>query len=169
MDNNLADFTDNERLVKANMTVEVPGYLVTPEFPGSPNGVRSYTSAPTITFDVSLSGVPPETPVGNVTSNNVDNHILTQVETDDNVGPLQAIGTSPVATNESVQGYGRQGSAIGLKTAPLNNFRNQTQEITYEVDPVTGERKKILARVTNHNPRKGEKVLVTLNPDKLFR
>lgn len=169
MDNNLTDFTDNERLVKANMSAEVPGYLVTPNFPGSPTGIRTYTSAPTITFDVSLSGVPPETHGGNVMSTNVDNHILTQVETDDNVGPLQSIGTSAVATNESVQGYGRQGSAIRSQDIPLNNFRNQTQEIEYEVDPVTGERKKILARITTRNPRKGEKVLITLNPDKLFR
>ena len=169
MDNNLSDFTDNERLVKANMTVEVPGYLVTPEFPGSPNGVRTYTSAPTITFDVSLSGVPPETHSGNVMSTNVDNHILTQVETDDLQGPVQAIGTSAVATNESIQGYGRAGSAISRSDMPLNNFRSQTQEIEYVTDPVTGEKKKILARVTTHNPRKGEKVLVTLNPDKLFR
>lgn len=169
MDNNLTDFTDNERLVKANMTAEVPGYLVAPSFPGSPNGVRSYTSAPTITFDVSLSGVPPETHSGNLMSTNVDNHILTQVETDDSQGPIQAIGTSAVATNESVQGYGRQGSAITRADRQLNNFRSQTQEIEYEVDPVTGEKKKILARVTTRNPRKGEKVLITLNPDKVFR
>ena len=169
MDNNLADFTDNERLIKANMTAEVPGYLVAPEFPGSPNGVRVYTSAPTITFDMTLSGVPPETHGGNVNSTNVDNHILTQIATEDNVGPLQSIGTSPVATNESIQGYGREGSAISLKDRPLNNFRTQTQEIEYTVDPITGEKKKIVARVTSHNLRKGEKTLISLNPDKVFR
>jgi len=170
MATNLDDFTDQERLVKATLTAEVPGYLVAPEFPGSPNGIRVYTSAPTITFDVSLSGVPQDDPGGNVMSTNVDNHILTQVETDDNVGPLQAIGTSAVATNESVQGYGRQGSAIGVKSNPaLNNNRTQTQEVTYSVDPVTGEKRTILARVTTSIPRKGEKVLTNINPDKLFR
>ena len=170
MASNLDDFTDQERLVKATLSAEVPGYLIAPDFPGSPNGIRTYTSAPTITFDLSLSGVPQETPQGNVKSTNVDNHILTQVETDDNVGPTQMVGTSVVATNESVQGYGRQGSAIGIKNeiAP-NNFRSQTQEIQYEIDPVTGEKKSLLARVTSHNPRKGEKILITLNPDKLFR
>jgi hypothetical protein len=170
MASNLDDFTDQERLIKATISAEVPGYLVAPNFPGSPNGIRTYTSAPTITFDLSISGVPRETPQGNVISTNVDNHILTQVETDDNLGPTQMVGTSPVATNESVQGYGRNGSAIGVKNevAP-NNFRSQTQEIQYEIDPVTGERKSILARVTSHIPRKGEKILIALNPDKLFR
>ena len=74
-----------------------------------------------------------------------------------------------MATNESIQGYGREGSAISLKDRPLNNFRTQTQEIEYTVDPITGEKKKIVARVTSHNLRKGEKTLISLNPDKVFR
>ena len=47
---NLDDFTDSERIIKHNFTVTIPGYVINPKHPGLPNLVRTYVSAPVLSF-----------------------------------------------------------------------------------------------------------------------
>jgi hypothetical protein len=47
---NLDDFTDSERVIKHTFSVTVPGYIINPKHPGMPKMLRSYISAPNISF-----------------------------------------------------------------------------------------------------------------------
>jgi|18_taG_2_1085343.scaffolds.fasta_scaffold00126_14 hypothetical protein len=47
---NLDEFTDSERIIKHTFSVTIPGYIINPRHPGLPNLVRTYTSAPVISF-----------------------------------------------------------------------------------------------------------------------
>jgi hypothetical protein len=47
---NLDDFTDSERIIKHTFSVTIPGYILNPKHPGLPNLVRTYTSAPVVSF-----------------------------------------------------------------------------------------------------------------------
>ena len=47
---NFDDFSDDERIIKYTITVEVTGYIVNPTFPGGESTIRKYISAPQITF-----------------------------------------------------------------------------------------------------------------------
>jgi len=53
LENNIEDYTDDERRLQCVITMNVNGYIIGPSFPGAPNDIRRYVSAPTISFDVS--------------------------------------------------------------------------------------------------------------------
>ncbi len=47
---NLDEFTENERIIKHQFSVTVPGYIINPKHPGMPKLIRKYVSAPQINF-----------------------------------------------------------------------------------------------------------------------
>lgn len=49
---NLDEFTESERIIKHSFTVTIPGYIINPKHPGMPKLLRSYISAPEISFGV---------------------------------------------------------------------------------------------------------------------
>ena len=49
---NLDEFTESERIIKHSFTVTIPGYIINPKHPGLPKLLRSYISAPEISFGV---------------------------------------------------------------------------------------------------------------------
>lgn len=52
--NNFDSFVDEERLVKTSIGLNVVGYIINPDFPGSNNMARKYYSSPKISFDTSF-------------------------------------------------------------------------------------------------------------------
>jgi hypothetical protein len=54
-DNNTSDFSDTERIIKITMNIEVPAYLILPSSDGIPTGIKKYTSAPVIAFEMKNS------------------------------------------------------------------------------------------------------------------
>lgn len=52
-ENNIDNYTDDERILKATIEMNVTGYIVNPQFPGAPSEIRRYVSAPKISFDIS--------------------------------------------------------------------------------------------------------------------
>jgi hypothetical protein len=91
--NNFDDFTDDERLVRYSFSVEVPGYIVNPKYPGSLPSHRRYISAPQITFDTThISAVPEMSRIEGVPSGNPSDYILQDVETMDFPLPSQTVG-----------------------------------------------------------------------------
>ena len=48
---NFDSYTDDERLIKASVTMSVIGYLINPSFPGAPSPFRRYVSAPKVQFE----------------------------------------------------------------------------------------------------------------------
>ena len=49
-DNNFDSMTDDERIIKYNFTITIPGYILNSRIPGLANQMRSYFSAPMIDF-----------------------------------------------------------------------------------------------------------------------
>jgi hypothetical protein len=52
-DNNIDEFTDQERIIRYSFSIKANGYIIAPQYPGSPAYVRRYISAPKVEFDVS--------------------------------------------------------------------------------------------------------------------
>jgi hypothetical protein len=164
--NNFDGFNDEERVVKATITAEVPGYLILPEVNGIPNGIRSYISAPTISFGAYIgdSENTQETPVN---SGKVDTYILSEVATEDTERPSGVVGENGKSQAESQAGADRadasrvlrdvrpSGSAVGN----TDSVKTRTRRVVYDVDPVTGKRGRVVGHVVDSNPRKGEEVI----------
>ena len=51
---NLDEFTDSERIIKHSFSVTIPGYIINPKHPGMPKLLRSYISAPQLSFSVNM-------------------------------------------------------------------------------------------------------------------
>ena len=54
---NLDNFTEDERIIKHSFSVTIPGYVLNPKHPGMPKMIRSYVSAPELSFGVYLGDV----------------------------------------------------------------------------------------------------------------
>lgn len=172
--NNFDGFNDDERVVKATITAEVPGYLVLPEVRGIPNGVRSYISAPTISFGAYIgdSESTQETPV---MSGKVDTYILSDVSTDDTERPSGAVGENGKSQTESLAGGDRADSSRmtrdvkteGSSVGNTDTVKSRTRKVIYDIDPVTGKRGRVVGRVVDANPRKGEEVIAVSDFAKL--
>jgi hypothetical protein len=161
---NFDSFTDDERLVKSSITVEVPAYMILPSFPNSPNGVRKFVSAPVISFGYSSdeSSSPQETLLK---SGKVDPYLLSSVSTEDSPVPGMSIGESGKTQTESMAGAYRQGattSTLSVNDSAVGNVgsnlkkRKTTQ--TYDIDPVTGEKREVRVYVSTVISSKGEQV-----------
>lgn len=160
--NNFDSFTDEERIVKASIAVEVPAYMILPTFPNSPNGVRRFISAPVLSFGsmTSESTDPQETLIK---SGKVDPYLLSSVSTEDSPVPGMSIGESGKDQAESFAGAYRQGaststtrtndSAVGQVGSDL---RKRSKVVTYDEDPITGEKRKIRVYVSTKVSSKGE-------------
>lgn len=92
-DTNYADFTDAERYIKYSMSLNATGYLIAPNILGGKTALRSFLSAPQISFDVldeyenidpQLSGAPVDP--------NPDAHIFDDLATEDSFAPAQGVG-----------------------------------------------------------------------------
>jgi len=172
--NNFDGFNDEERVAKATITAEVPGYLILPEVRGIPSGIRSYISAPTISFGAYIgdSERSQETPVP---SGKVDTYILSEVATDDTERPSGTVGENGKSQAESQAGADRadasrvlrdikpNGSAVGN----TDTVKTRTRRVVYDIDPVTGKRGRVVGHVVDANPRKGEEVIAISDFSKL--
>lgn len=164
--NNFDNFNDEERLVKATISAEVPGYLILPEIEGIPSGIRSYMSAPTVSFGTYIgdSERVQETPL---ISGKVEPFILSEVATDDNVRPSASIAEGGKSAAEAYGGADRNDvsllagdlrpddSAVGN----VGKIPSRTRRVVWESDPVTGKPGRVAAKVTDVSPQKGEQTI----------
>ena len=149
LDNNFSDFSESERVVKATISAEVPSYLVLPNFTGSPNGMRSYVSAPQISFEASLIGADykiEESPLPepNIESGTEESFILSDLETADSPAYPKQIGIP--------------GSTDAAARVDPKNPRYSVQRLA--IDPRTGEPTNTFVRVIDSNSKKGETVIM---------
>ena len=177
---NVDDFTGDERLVRYTFNVTVPAYLIAAKYPGSQSPLRSFVSAPEITFSVQdgpdgqfdylKSGFP---------SGDVDAYILQDALTDADGLPGGAVGESPLRSAMTSNGHAIVGAAItnvdprmasvpgkGIVTDQQDSARiggasagPGTKTVTFTTDPFTGQQVKKTAIVRSRNSRVGETVL----------
>jgi hypothetical protein len=153
---NFDDFTDSERIVKQSFDIKVNAYLVLPDYPGSPNGLRRSISAPNIEFKVEgITEQLVENLNANVPSGSPNAYILDEMSTIGDGLPGQAIGVNNFASNQSRIGENQTQSSI---IADANNSHemsvigghsgaeNEIVFYRYEIDPFSGKRKKVAIR-----------------------
>lgn len=100
-DTNYADFTDAERYIKYNMSINATGYIIAPNIEGGKTALRSFISAPEVSFDSSVTNFIDLGPQqgGPVVDPNVDAHIFDDLATEDSYAPSQMV---------SIDGYNNQ-------------------------------------------------------------
>jgi len=148
--NNFDDFTDSERIVRNTFTVEVPGYIVNPDYPGSTPTHRRYISAPSISFDMTqVNSVPDKILVEGIPSGNPNDYILQDVKTKDDPGVARVAGGKAAVPGNYYKNTSVGGSQAG--NTPLTVKR-------VEIDPVTGQTIKKQLTMTTRIQRKGETV-----------
>jgi len=174
-DNNLADYSDSERLIKVGLTAEVPGYLILPQFPGASNGMRSYVSAPSISFS-SVSEDEIDSYVAPIDSGNADSYVLSDIEVDgfpsipDQIGiagstisEVKAGGSRPYVRtaqpNPNPELSGRGSNTEPVMIGKTTRVKSQDRFVTLDSDPYTGKKGRYRFRVTDSTPSKGEEVL----------
>ena len=168
-DVNFDNFSDDERLVKCTITMRVFAYLVAPRSLGQPSPIRRYVSAPSISFSIHEGmGVSKEPSEGAaVTSNEVNDHVLSDLTHELESDPKQAI-----AGQNSKQ---IQSKLDSLGTTTLNNNIGSLGQLKKIVskDQLTGKDKVTEVRVTEQNKKAGETVFKPNDPlvklDDLFR
>jgi hypothetical protein len=149
--NNFDDFTDDERIIKYTLTVEVPGYIVNPTYPGSQPTHRKYISAPQITFDMTqVSGIPSQIEVAGIRSGDPGDYILQDLNTISDPAVSHLVAKDGVAANSKFY----KTTMVGGESSgndPLRVKRVYT-------DPDTGELVKQELKIKTRNQRKGETV-----------
>lgn len=153
---NFTDSSDAERLIKVTMNVEVPAYLILPEFPGAPNGLRKYISSPQVEFSGDDSGADN---TSTVKSGNPDAYVLNEIETEDDIALADAVGHDMLARTEDAlnsPGVGRSSSPVGNQK-PL---QSKSTVRSYDSNPFTGQGGPVTATITQSVLSKGEEVIV---------
>ena len=123
-DSNYADFTDAERYVKYNMTINATGYIIAPNILGGKTALRSYMSAPEVSFDVFEEHVNLDPHVDGVADPNPDAHIFDDLSTEDSLVPVNMIGIDSKKNADELQEIDQsQGFASSL------NLKKYTSDV----------------------------------------
>ena len=148
---NFDDFSDDERIIKYTLSVEVTGYIINPSFPGEESTIRKYISAPQITFDMTqVSAMPESIVVAGIPSGKPDDYIMQDLNTMDDPRKAGVIGGDAVTPNPAYY----KTTTVGGTTAGKEPL---TVERVYQ-DEVTGEMVKQKLNIKSRNQRKGETV-----------
>lgn len=156
-DNNTDDFTDAERIIRYNFDIKVNGYIVAPQYQGSPAYVRRYVSAPTVEFSTfATSG---KTLVQSVSpvSGNPDKYILEDLYSETNEDIRSSVGSRiEEDVIRSLDVHNDNGSAtIG---GYGKNLHSNTRTVVTNRSLFTGEQTNNIVTIKSVNSRKGETV-----------
>ncbi len=92
-DTNYADFTDAERYIKYSMNISTTGYIIAPNIQGGKTALRSFLSAPEISFEVLGNPTDLDPQInGSVVDPDPNAHIYDDLSTEDSYSPAQNIG-----------------------------------------------------------------------------
>jgi len=149
--NNFSDFTDSERIVKYSFSLDVPAYIVSPDFEGSTNTISRYVSAPQVSFDMTAVYAPLQSvQVVPVASANQDAYLLNDLGTADEPLPGQSI----VAKSTTEGGAYYDNASLG----DTRSGRYPVEVVRTYRDPVTDEVVKEVLPFKSRNQRQGETV-----------
>lgn len=167
------NMTDDERAIKHSLTVTVPAFIILPDSPGIPNGLRRTVSATQFSFGI-VSGVPEPSATGNMTDMRIDARMLDQIATIDDQESLGSIGTRTDAQAErSIGGSqidatavsNKLSTAVGGSESSSLMTRSTIQRLTE--DPLTGKPMDVTVKARRVSSAHGEEVFTTVvNPFK---
>jgi hypothetical protein len=150
-DLNFKEFSDDERIIKYSVEVEITGYIVNPKFPGSESSIRKYISAPQVSFDmVEVSSIPNSIPVEGVASGDPNDYILEDLKTLEDPQKASSIKKDSVTSDPE---YYKTATIAGQQSG-----REPLKVQRFYKDKVTGEVKKQDLNLIYKNQKKGETV-----------
>lgn len=168
-DNNFDGMTDEERIIKSTLTVEVSAYIISPDLPGIPNGTRRHVSATQFSFGIIEDPASPANLPGNVQDMRHDSRILDPITTIDDPLLTGAIGSLPIGQAEfSADGTQKKGtSSAPQESTALGGTESSSIKVTsttrnLSVDPMTGRPMDVTVKVRNVSKVHGEEVLSTV-------
>ena len=130
-ENNIDNYTDDERILKATIEMNVTGYIVNPQFPGAPSEIRRYVSAPKISFDIS------DAAVNSVVSNNIpsskaEDYIYDDLMVEEMPLPGSGVGQADLDGEEVNTSIGGQkiASTTNIKKIMKDPFNNTSVEVS---------------------------------------
>ena len=156
-DNNTDDFTDQERVIRYNFSIKANGYIIAPEYPGSPAYIRRYVSAPSVNFGIfdTRSSII----IGNPSpqDSNPNSFVLEDVYSNTNdIVDSRVGGNSPRELSDSLDQHTDAGeSTVGGHT---RSNRSNPRAFVTRRDIFTGEERSGLLRVRSPGNRSGETV-----------
>ena len=123
-DTNYSDFTDAERYIKYNMTLSSTGYIIAPNILGGKTALRSFMSAPEVSFDVLEEHVNLDPQLGGVVDPDPNAHMLDHLATEDSLSPAQMIGIDGKSNSNELQEIDKsKGFAVDLN---LEKYRSES-------------------------------------------
>tara|TARA_B100000927_G_scaffold289852_1_gene287304 strand:+ start:994 stop:2217 length:1224 start_codon:yes stop_codon:yes gene_type:complete len=91
-DTNYAEFTDAERYIKYNFSLNATGYIIAPNILGGKTALRSFVSAPEVIFEVAQDYKDTSPSFAGVADSNPDAHIFDDLATEDSYEAAQGVG-----------------------------------------------------------------------------
>ncbi len=161
---NFDGYADDERIIKASITMSVTGYVINPKIPGLPKPFRRFVSAPRVQFDMTNL----ETPRANSSrhpSYDPEDYVYEDFATTDTPLPGVTIGRVTAQPDDVSINIGSQ--ILDKFNMNASRLQEASKTVTFE-DPFDGDGKSVKARVKSKNLAKGETVytyLDTLNKE----
>lgn len=152
-DSNYADFSDAERYIKYNMTINATGYIIAPNIEGEKVSLRSFKSITDVNFEAfsyenneDISDTLPN--IGGISSNNVNAKIFNELETSETYNASQMIGintfdnVNQLNKNNKSKGYATSLNKEELNFPVIGNFSTKDfrTKKTYIIDDETNEK-----------------------------
>lgn len=114
-DANFTDFTDAERYIKYNLVMNATGYIIAPNIEGGKTALRSFLSAPKVSFDVGTDNVNLLPTFGGVVSSNPEAHMLDDLRTEDDFIASQQVAVNDATNRDHLLDYDKSsGFAAGV-------------------------------------------------------
>lgn len=147
-ENNIDNYTDDERILKATIEMNVTGYIVNPQFPGAPSEIRRYVSAPKISFDISDEDVK-SVVSNNIPSSDAEDYVFEDFMVDKMPLPGSGVGQADLDGEEIQTTIGGQLVTSGANMTKI--MKDPFNESSVEVS------------VKSKNLSKGERVYVIID------
>jgi hypothetical protein len=138
-DTSYSDMTENERYVKMNLTLTANGYVILPNMMGGKTALRSFISAPKISFDVyqDESAVLPLHGLGGPIDNTFDSHVFDDLQAEDDPMPASNIGIDSM--NNQINLLINKPGYIAQNDIRNPNNTNITKYGVYDISRKKGE------------------------------
>ncbi len=129
-DTNYSDYTDAERYIKYTMTLTSTGYIIAPNIEGGKVGLRSYVSAPQISFEVMSEYEEVDPIIGGIQTNDPNSRVLDDTLNEDVQPIAQRIGIDAVDSLNSLHNIDQKSAYVVGKTnlKPYDKVGNQNTD-----------------------------------------
>ena len=161
-DTNYNDFTDAERYIKYNMTLNATGYIISPNILGGKTALRSFMSAPEVSFDVLEEHVNLEPQSGAIADPDPNAHLFDHLATEDTLSPAQMVGVDGKSNSSELQEIDKsKGFAVDLNLDKYKSDNVGEREIDQKKERKTFVRNangKLIPVMSKASKGKGETV-----------